>query len=70
MAELSLDDVEQDALAGEFDSVRVAELVRREAPPRTPAWTARRRSSVRTPARRPRPAAGQPVDDAEQPSDR
>ena len=32
VAELSLDDVERDALAGEFDRVGVAKLVRREAP--------------------------------------
>ena len=32
VAELTLDDVERDALAGELDRVRVAQLVRRESP--------------------------------------
>ena len=32
MAELALDDVQRHALAGEFERVRVAQLVRRESP--------------------------------------
>jgi hypothetical protein len=33
VAELALDDVQRHALAGEFERVRVAQLVRREPPP-------------------------------------
>jgi hypothetical protein len=33
VSELALDDVKRDALAGEFERVRVAQLVRREAAP-------------------------------------
>ena len=33
MAELALDDVERDALTGELERVRVAQLVRRKAAP-------------------------------------
>ena len=33
MAELALDDVDRDPLAREFDRVRVAQLMWREAPP-------------------------------------
>jgi hypothetical protein len=49
MAELALDDVERDALAGELDGVRVSYWggARRR---RTPAWAASRRNSTRTPA--------------------
>ena len=35
VSELSLDDVQGNALAGEFDCVGVAELMRREAPAHT-----------------------------------
>ena len=47
MASLALDDIERHALAGEFDGMRVAQLVRRETAPK-PAWTASRRNSTRT----------------------
>jgi hypothetical protein len=33
VAELALDDVERDALAGELERMRVAQLMRREAAP-------------------------------------
>ena len=35
MAELALNDVERHALSGEFDRVRVTQLMRREATPHT-----------------------------------
>ena len=35
MTQLPLDDVERDAVVGEFDGVGVAQLVRREPPPHT-----------------------------------
>jgi hypothetical protein len=47
MSQLALDDVERDALPGHLDSVGVSQLVRSKAPP-TPAWTAVRRSAIRT----------------------
>ena len=65
MAELALDDVERDALAGELERVRVAQLVRREPAPHAglggePAQLAA------DPGARPGPPAGGAVDDAEQ----
>jgi hypothetical protein len=65
MAELALDDVERDALAGELERVGVAQLVRRKAAPdpgaggEPPELRADRGA-------RPRPPAGRAVDDAEQ----
>ena len=50
MPELALDDVQRHALAGELERVRVAQLVRREAPPDAGAGAASRRNSVRTAA--------------------
>jgi hypothetical protein len=49
VAELTLDDVERDALAGELERVSVAELVRRDRR-LTPALAASRRNSERTAA--------------------
>jgi hypothetical protein len=67
--ELALDDVERNALAGELDGVRVAQLMWREAPPHV-------RLGGEPPERdpdagaRPGAAAGRAVDDAEQRPDR
>ena len=58
MAELALDDVEWDALAGRLDGVRVAELVRRDAAPaarcrrEAPQGRAGRRGRPRSPGGR------------------
>jgi hypothetical protein len=58
VAELTLDDDQQHAFAGHFDGVRVAQLVRREAPTH-PASRATRRSSERAaPAVHGRPRVG------------
>ena len=69
VAELALDNVQRNALAGELDGVRVAQLMRREA-----AAHARlgREPMELEPDRgaRPGPAASRAVDDAEQRPDR
>ena len=61
MAELALDDVERDALAGELQRVRVAQLMRREPAPNAcldgePAQSASRPSMGKAPAARPEQA--------------
>ena len=69
MSELALDHDQRHPLAGHFDGVGVAELVRREASTHschggdTPEFRACRGG-------RPMAPAGRPIDDAEQRSDR
>ena len=65
MAELALDHVERDALAGELDGVGVAQLVRREAAPDAGLGGEPAELDARVRAR-PGPPAGRAVDDAEQ----
>ena len=69
MPELALDDVDGDALAGQLDSVPMAELMGREPAPHTGM---RRQPAQLGPHRRgcPRTAAGGSVDHAEQRPDR
>src|SRR5262245_59517344 len=69
VAELALDDDQRHAFAGHLDGMRVAELVRREAPthPGLAGDAAQFRAGG---ARCPRPSAGRTADDAEQRSDR
>ncbi|MEP6995790.1 MAG: hypothetical protein ABI968_14805, partial [Acidobacteriota bacterium] len=64
MAELTLDHVERDALAGELDGVGVAQLVRRDTAPdaRLGGESAELDAHV---GARPGPSAGRAVDDAE-----
>jgi hypothetical protein len=69
VAELALDDVERDALAGELDGVGVAQLVRREAAPDARLGGEPAKFDARVGAR-PGPSAGRAVDDAEQWPDR
>jgi hypothetical protein len=69
VAELALDDVDRDALTGEFDGVRMAQLMRREPTP-DPCLTGELAQLGAGGAPRPRPAARHPVDHAEQWTDR
>jgi hypothetical protein len=68
-ARVALDHVQRHALAGQLDGMRVAQLVRREAPPdtRLGGEPAELDAHVRA---RPRPPASRAVDDAEQRPDR
>jgi len=69
MAELSLDDVQRHALAGQFERVRVTELVRGEAPPNAGAGREPPELGAHGGAC-PRSSAGRAIDDAEQRADR
>jgi hypothetical protein len=65
MAQLALDDVQRDTLAGELDGVRMTQLVWSEASPDTcPGGMAAKLAADR--GRRPMSTAGRAVDHAEQ----
>ena len=65
MPELALDDVDRDALTGELDGMGVPELMRRETAS-DPGRSGQIAQLTASGARRPPPAAGLAVDDAEQ----
>ena len=69
MAELALDDVDRDPLPRELDGVRVPKLMRREPAP-DPSLSGELAQLRPGRARRPRPPARDPVDHAEQRTDR
>ena len=69
MADPALDDVERHAFAGESDGARLAQLVRREAPPHTRLGGEPTELDADAGAR-PGSASGRAVDDAEQRADR
>src|SRR5450755_3872363 len=69
MPELSLDDVDRHAFAGELDGVRMAQMVRRE-PAAHPGLGGERAELAADGGRGPRATAGWAVDDAEQRPDR